>query len=1528
MEEYILYHDIGRGHTTSAFKGRKSNTLEYLALLQVENKYSGLAAVRYAAAQAVRSEHVCRVDLHCDTGPEVWLVSELCSAISLRSVVNGDGYLMGSHLMKVLTEILLAVAHCHVSGVVVGDVRLEKFLVQDGHIKLCSLGRAMAMHRMDPVPTTASPSGVTQVTMPTINKEQVKGLIADMDRIHCQQYLAPEVHTRHAVTPLSDLWATGVALLELMIGRAVPPPEAGAELHVDNLRDVAREIGHPPDVVALVLNLLQRRPEQRWCWRDVIASPLLHDDNRFALIEEELLAVDEQYAPRPPMPARTRVDAHGGEGKGGPRLSASVASRVSASGRSSRSASSRSSSSTIVGDGEHHEGEFDEDDEAQPEHQRTGVSGHEHDGGGGGGGGGRSGRDDDARSSVAAVFKGEHDTLMTTRQLNPATSLVLSKASLARRSMQRPATGADAAAAAVHTPAAAGDRKPHTAAAATHASSAGEHTASAELPPRARTAQAWLDADVEPHPPANPWAGSSRTQAGRQRAHAALRRAHELLEKHGVDDSSTRPTHGGGDSDGSSGGEEGEEEGEEEEAVGVSPATSGRNGEGIASVSASAAATSTPLQQRRKRGTVTIDADYDGGQQEGVDPLVVDAAQTPASSIRHHPAANMRREVGRLSPRPPVLAGSTASSQSTVAGRGGRGDEDETSGEADSLGGGQPESRGEEAASSTKATAATTPSSARKQRSSSQTPKKKQQQQQPLPLPGFYRVAPFRLELLDADTLQNTAEECTPARLRELVHEFSDKESLSSPPPQQPQKPGVIWELLESGRLPMVDELILIDSDLAINPILNTKNKSPKYDQSAIGGFHHDPDTIADMSDEETTRFTQRVMSTLQLTPASRARTRSAARQQRAASGTARPEKRTRLHILAYLLHICQDERVCNLFANSPVLPALCASFRTAPDFCRERMAVLVGTIIRNTTVMHEDVDMSLMLHNLADALREFFRTASLKRLLLSAMGEALFYAVTQRLAATSDLPPTWDIPAVSMKMVFKCLSKDEEKSVQLAAARTLENMASVDGAHQQTLRRQDSVDVMAKAYLLLAGLQRVRPQTLEQSCTPSALGIRPHSPLEAVLSDIDQTHTSHTIKEQWPQESVEYLQQCSAVFVGEVREWIPEYIGRLHTLLSLVSRRNHPSSAQAKELRELFDLYKLAVTYLHSTVILRALPSSALYIDCLRVLRCVAFTMDGTTSLDEVAEDAGQVLFTETAVALLQLTQHADTQELLEAWTEMIHGVGSYRAVQNEEMKQTVLHVYTAASQHVHANANWSHTREVMRTASADLQDLLALVTQVLESESASSVPCFHVLCDLWDAFPDTMASFCATMPEMVEESMSSYQPLVDVMPSADLASDQMCNTEHDLDSAFVMRHAAYVISCIPHLADGPLALRYLAKQRLVSKAVATLIASILALSKRDTRVAEEADVAIFSLRVSMCSLLLLLQYVLQRSDECAGLLPLFSPISALLHRLLNAVPKAMLPMLRPIQAFIRVFAATVPDAEARAAMLQQVGG
>ena len=99
--------------------------------------------------------------------------------------------------------------------------------------------------------------------------------------------------------------------------------------------------------------------------------------------------------------------------------------------------------------------------------------------------------------------------------------------------------------------------------------------------------------------------------------------------------------------------------------------------------------------------------------------------------------------------------------------------------------------------------------------------------------------------------------------------------------------------MLEDGNIPNIDEHILIDSDLTVAPVLNTKNKVPKYDEHAVGSWHHDAATIVAMSQQEGEAFTKHIMAALQLSPASRGRARSARTSRGGSAASARPEKRS-----------------------------------------------------------------------------------------------------------------------------------------------------------------------------------------------------------------------------------------------------------------------------------------------------------------------------------------------------------------------------------------------------------------------------------------------------------------------------------------------------------------------------------------------------------------------------------------------------------------------------------------------------------
>lgn len=59
-------------------------------------------------------------------------------------------------------------------------------------------------------------------------------------------------------------------------------------------------------------------------------------------------------------------------------------------------------------------------------------------------------------------------------------------------------------------------------------------------------------------------------------------------------------------------------------------------------------------------------------------------------------------------------------------------------------------------------------------------------------------------------------------------------------------------------------------------------------------------------------------------------------------------------------------------------------------------MATLIGVILRQATIIAPEVPMTNILLALAEAARDFSKDLSVKRKIISAMGEGLFFTATQ----------------------------------------------------------------------------------------------------------------------------------------------------------------------------------------------------------------------------------------------------------------------------------------------------------------------------------------------------------------------------------------------------------------------------------------------------------------------------------------------------------------------------------------------------
>lgn len=118
---------------------------------------------------------------------------------------------------------------------------------------------------------------------------------------------------------------------------------------------------------------------------------------------------------------------------------------------------------------------------------------------------------------------------------------------------------------------------------------------------------------------------------------------------------------------------------------------------------------------------------------------------------------------------------------------------------------------------------------------------------------------------------------------------------------------------------------------------------------------------------------------------------------------------------------------------------------------------------------------MGLVLHKLADALRDLFRDVPVKKMLVAALGETLFYVVTQ--ASTAEAPPHWAVPPIVYQMLQRCMRPDEDVGVLVHAVRTVENIATVAGPHCASLARNDIV------LMLWALIAHAKQAALRRAC-------------------------------------------------------------------------------------------------------------------------------------------------------------------------------------------------------------------------------------------------------------------------------------------------------------------------------------------------------------------------------------------------------------------------------------------------------------
>lgn len=288
---YRIERSLGRGGEAAVFQGVDLRSGDPVVLKLLEPSQLGEVAAferfRREVAIGRRLSHpgVPRlIEAHEDGHPP-YLVLEYIAGHTLREPLGGSQPLPVSRAIDIATRLAEVVAYCHEHHVYHRDLKPENVLVaNDGRVTIIDFGIALL-------------DGAPRVTW-----RGFSGLVGT------PEYMAPEQIRGERGGPETDVYAIGLILYELLVGR---PPFRGPNplstmyqhLNMDAESLIAARPEVPPAIAAVVARATRRRKQERY----PNAAELLG-----ALRHPETVDVAVLSRPDPPMspPVRENLLRH------------------------------------------------------------------------------------------------------------------------------------------------------------------------------------------------------------------------------------------------------------------------------------------------------------------------------------------------------------------------------------------------------------------------------------------------------------------------------------------------------------------------------------------------------------------------------------------------------------------------------------------------------------------------------------------------------------------------------------------------------------------------------------------------------------------------------------------------------------------------------------------------------------------------------------------------------------------------------------------------------------------------------------------------------------------------------------------------------------------------------------------------------------------------------------------------------------------------------------------------------------------
>jgi formylglycine-generating enzyme required for sulfatase activity len=262
--KYVLFRELGRGGFATVYLAHDEANARDVALKVLDSQLARDEVFRQRFEQefhlAARLEHPHIVPVYelGEADGLLYLAMQLIPGYDLRARLRESGALAAPTAVQIAAEIAAALDHAHAHGMVHRDVKAANILLDaEGNAWLSDFGLVRAAEGTIAGATLTGTAGV----------------------LGTPEYLSPEQVAGGQATPLSDLYALGVVVYEMLTGRVpfrADTPLAVLRMQADSLPPDPLSLRNdlPPGLAAEVLRALAKRPPDRHTSAGAFAAAL------------------------------------------------------------------------------------------------------------------------------------------------------------------------------------------------------------------------------------------------------------------------------------------------------------------------------------------------------------------------------------------------------------------------------------------------------------------------------------------------------------------------------------------------------------------------------------------------------------------------------------------------------------------------------------------------------------------------------------------------------------------------------------------------------------------------------------------------------------------------------------------------------------------------------------------------------------------------------------------------------------------------------------------------------------------------------------------------------------------------------------------------------------------------------------------------------------------------------------------------------------------------------------------------------